>query len=117
MMDKYIEELYMQHYSHFCPGPMYINKEGKEITVDEWEKLLVDSSDYKIIGRNEINNKHISTIWLGLKSLGGYFETVVFNNNHEYTDEYYERYMTLEEAKEGHARIVEEYSRKIYEKV
>ena len=63
----------------------------------------------RIIARNEINRRRISTVFLGLNHNFGegkplLFETMIFDGKH---DEYQERYSTKEEALAGHAKAVE----------
>ena len=90
----------------------YYDKEGKEITLEEWMALMerTDSKKedgYYRIGYDEKKGIRISTVWLGMNHnhyLGGpplIFETMIFGGEH---DQYQERYSTLEEAQEGHAK-------------
>lgn len=56
----------------------YQDKQGKEITRDEWCELLGDY-EYRKIKTDEIDDLLISTIWLGMKHAGyTYFETMIF---------------------------------------
>ncbi len=89
----------------------YRDREGRPISLDDWTKLF-ENSDYKIVERDVVDDKVISTVWLGSphmgageKGMGAYFETMVFSNDWSFEDEYCERYETLGEAVEGHKRI------------
>lgn len=60
----------------------YYDREGKEISVEEWGRLFEDKS-YQILKQDSIRSFFISTIWLGLDH--GWtcdelhiFETMVF---------------------------------------
>lgn len=94
---------------------MYYAKNGDEITMEQWGKLLGDM-EYKRVGEDHLpDGRWISTVWLGLDhswALDGpdtpilIFETMVFDGD-SFADEYVERYTTEQQAIEGHARIVE----------
>lgn len=86
----------------------YYNRQGKEITIDEWYKLFTE--EYKRIARDKIGESDISTVWLGLdhgwedNSAPVIFETLVFNGP---LDGVMEHYSTEEEAIKGHAAMIE----------
>lgn len=96
----------------------YKDKFGNKITADQLEMHLWDNQ-YKIIKQENIGKYFISTVWLGVPfgtfPPHDYFETIVFTNISDdvidHSEELY-RYRTLEEAKEGHERIVKEYKEK-----
>jgi len=102
--------------NYYNPIPMnYYNKQGEKITIEEWCSLFKDRS-YKIIKQEELENgKFVSTVWLGLDyqleegEPPLIFETMVFPMEGNWDEEYCERYSTLEEAEEGHRRIVNKY--------
>lgn len=87
---------------------MYFDKEGNTISMEDWAKLFKDPK-YKKIAVNSLDNgKRVSTVWLGLDHSFGpgrklIFETMIFPEC-----EYCERYETIEEARKGHLRAVEE---------
>lgn len=91
------------------------NKEGEPIDSMTWLKLL-EEKDYKIIRQETLPNKKIvSTIWLGLDHSFGQgepliFETMVFKEKGNYTEEACQRYSTLKQAQAGHRKMVEEYN-------
>ncbi|MBP8689262.1 hypothetical protein KBH77_02835 [Patescibacteria group bacterium] len=95
---------------------MFYNKQGEKITRSEFTSLIVDK-DYVAVKQKKLKNgKFISTVWLGLdysicdgKVL--IFETMVFPEFGDCENEFCERYSTLEEAMEGHERIVKEYEK------
>lgn len=91
----------------------FYDKDGNPISIEELEPLHADYN-YRQIGRDHIGQILVSTVWLGVNhnfSRSGpplIFETVVFNAPEEsMLDDYCERYATEEEAKAGHARVVE----------
>ena len=88
--------------------PEYYNIDGEPIDMMTWAKLF-GMTEYKIVERTIVNKYLISTVWLGLNHniWDGpplIFETMVFYNTGQ--DDYMERYSTLEQAKQGHIRIV-----------
>lgn len=80
---------------------------GKTISMEEWCELFKQPG-YKIIEQTEIApDVLVSTVWLGSNHRFGpgpplIFETLVFGGDH---DGDMDRYSTLPEAIEGHARI------------
>ncbi len=63
------------------------------------------------VGNDNIEGKHVSTVWLGTNHNYGYgspllFETMIFHGD-SYADEYCERYSTWDEAVEGHKKAVQ----------
>jgi hypothetical protein len=88
---------------------MYFDKEGNQITFNEWSKLFSDKG-YQIIKKTTVGIHEVSTIYLGMtwefsdgKPL--IFETMVFPEC-----EICERDATETEAVATHARIVSEIS-------
>jgi hypothetical protein len=98
---------------------IYRDKEGNEINIEQLEKFLRDDS-YRIV-RQDILQKHfISTVWLGVPHglfRNECFETMVFSMDEGTTDPRSklgkslecERYITMQEAIEGHEKILKEY--------
>jgi hypothetical protein len=109
--------------------PRYYAKDGNEMDLIEWAIKLANPK-YKIIKQELVGEYQVSTVWLGLDHSYGIgppliFETMVFGfidkqtTRRDTVDEG-ERYSTVYEAEEGHARyvkkweerVVEEYARK-----
>ena len=94
---------------------MYYNKQGEEITIEEWGKLITDK-DYKIIKQEDIkNNRWVSTVWLGSDHQFGegeplIFETMVFPKG-DWGELDVRRYTTEEEAIKGHKEMVEKWNK------
>lgn len=77
-----------------------------------WAKWFESSHSQRIVARTELPNYLVSTVFLGLNHGWGdtelWFETMVFTAG---GGEDCERYTTLEEAKAGHERMVEKWSK------
>ena len=63
------------------------------------------------LGNDIINDKHISTVWLGLyhNYFGGdplLFETMVFDESRGGSEIYIDRYTTWDEAVKGHQKAI-----------
>jgi len=89
---------------------LHYDKEGREITFWQWGKLH-DCVEYIRIADDTIGPYWVSTVWIGLNhNWGGgpplIFESMVFKGDESDLD--CVRYSTLEQALEGHARMVEE---------
>lgn len=97
------------------------DKEGNIIDNDKFSKLISDWP-YQVVKQDYVNGKYwISTVWLGVpyfspSGWNKYFETMVFgieNGVPNYAKQYdLTRYETLDQAKVGHAAVVEEYKNK-----
>ena len=94
---------------------MYYNKQGEEITIEEWQELMNDR-DYKIIKQEDIkNDRWVSTVWLGSDYQFGegaslIFETMVFPKG-DWGELDVRRYTTEEEAIKGHKEMVEKWNK------
>jgi hypothetical protein len=92
--------------------PRYYDKEGKPIEdVFKWAKMFEDK-DYSRVGLFERPWVKVSTVWLGLNHNWGegaplIFETMAFAPH--MTEVCQERYATLAQAEEGHAKAVKKY--------
>ena len=100
----------------------YRDKEGNQISPEKMEALLGDPNNYRMVARDYYKNLRISTVWLGVPFWGGtaddgfypdcYFETMIFDDskkdNREWSSLYLERYRILQEAQEGHKKIVQD---------
>jgi hypothetical protein len=109
-----------------CPDNLFTDN------ITEWDKKmryvngLMGDRDYKIIKQEDLPNGYwVSTVWLGLDHRFGdttglpvIFETMVFNHKwgRSMADHDMERYCTEEEARAGHARMVEKWKDKPNEK-
>ena len=86
------------------------NEKMKEVDLMTWGRWL-DNADRHIGDDRFDNGVRVSTVFLGIDhGLGErplWFETMVFGLPDD--EEVQERYQTIEEAKEGHARYVEKY--------
>ena len=87
----------------------YILQDKKAMSVDllAWAKWLETADRH--VAKDEIGDVRISTVFLGLNHQWGdgpplLFETLVFGG--KFNDEM-DRYSTWEEAKKGHAEMVE----------
>lgn len=91
----------------------YYDMQGNPIDMQEWVVLF--GKKERIIKQETLpNGKFVSTVYLGLDhsfGMGGplIFETMVFPKKGDGHDIDIKRYATLEEAKEGHKRMVEKY--------
>jgi len=89
----------------------YFLNEDKTIrpcTVEEWEKQFRKD---RHVGHEIINNKRVSTVWLGIDH-GLYgkpelFETMVFEDPNHPCEIYCKRYATWDEAAEGHKKAID----------
>ena len=66
----------------------------------------------KHVGKDIINGKLVSTVWLGVdhNHFGGHpllFETMVFESEDVWVDIYCERYSTWDEAIAGHEKAIQ----------
>lgn len=84
--------------------------EGKIIKIVEMEEWAAWMSVAdKSVGKTEVGDASVSTVFLGIDhSFGGdtpiLFETMIFGGEH---DQYQERYSTYKKAKQGHLDAVE----------
>lgn len=95
----------------------YYDRQGNPISMRDWTRLSTwDAREngyaYKVVARDEIGTYLVSTIWLGLNHafMPGpplIFETMVFADE-DWSGAEQLRYSTEEEARAGHARLVEE---------
>ena len=100
--------------------PMYFRMDGTpyegENPVLQWGKDFENVAARRIGDAKLPNGYRVSTVWLGLdhNHWGGpplIFETMVFPID-SFDELQTERYSTLKEAKAGHERMVEEWSKK-----
>lgn len=88
----------------------HYDKDGKPITMMECAELFEDK-EYRRVEWTELGkDEYVSTVWLGLDHGFGEERPLIFESMAFYDDDWREcrRYSTLEEAKEGHQKLVEE---------
>ena len=86
---------------------MYLDKNGKPITREEWSALFGNMA-YKRIAHDPIPGGHLSTVWLGLNHAVGEGPPLIFESLTFWSgEEVMQRYSTLEEAAAGHAELLE----------
>ena len=93
---------------------IYFDPDGNPLTLMEWaqmfERRKEGIADWWCIGKTEVGDNEVSTVWLGLNH-NFYpdgppliFETMVFGPGRY--DDYQRRYTTREQAKIGHEETV-----------
>ena len=94
---------------------MYFGRDGKPISMQEWVDVVQNRPEEKFVAKTELDSgRVVSTVWLGLNHRFEdgpplIFETMVFPQQNNWGEEDMERYSTLEEAKEGHERMVDKW--------
>lgn len=95
----------------------YYNRDGSEMTREEWLTSYESNRGKKRVAETTLpDGKWVSTVWLGLNHSYGdgppmIFETMVFENKQNLSEEDCEQYSTEAEALEGHQRMVEKWSK------
>jgi hypothetical protein len=91
------------------------DRQGRPITIRE---AAAKPSDYRMVAQHWVRGWRVSTVWLGMDAGGNpgpaplIFETMIFPPGDEtwealgLDDEYQERYLTEEEAHDGHDRAL-----------
>lgn len=93
----------------FHMGALYVDKELKPLSLEEWGTLFEDFS-YRLIARTPIGNVRINTVWIGVAvPRCTPFETGIFIDD-EMKEEY--RHATEEEAIDFHLSMVYAYLNK-----
>lgn len=96
----------------FCGRPQHYILEGgklKPVPLLVWARWLDNPDNNRQIADARIDGVRISTVFLGLdhnwqpEGPALVFETMIFGGDH---DGFCERYATLDEAKQGHKRVV-----------
>lgn len=88
------------------------DREGNPISLEEYLRLFSDAS-YQRVEATMVGTAFVSTVWLGVDHQYGdgpplIFETAVFDATHpSWQEEYLDRYATEDDARAGHARVVE----------
>lgn len=86
----------------------YYDKHGQPLDFEQWI-LLHEDDTYCVIGRDEVGDVLVSTVWLGYPSPNTLFETMVFwVSTHTNGDLPQVKWATLEEAQAGHKAMVEQ---------
>lgn len=93
------------------------NKNAIPCTKREWENQREEmrKNDSIHVARDKINNKWISTVWLGLNhnfideddNRPHIFETMILDEEKDEWMNYEERYSTWAEAEEGHKKALQ----------
>ena len=86
----------------------YYDREGRPMEMMAWTRRF-SNLDYKRVASDYDGDVHVSTVWLGLDHSFGegpplIFETLVFGGP---LDGEMDRYSTLEQARAGHAAMLE----------
>jgi hypothetical protein len=92
--------------------PWY-DRQGKLINLVQYVKLLIDDEEkYRRVAQDQVGPYDVSTIWLGVsfRQPPEIFETMVFVYGKDIATR---RYLTEEEAIEGHKEMVEEFRTKV----
>jgi len=94
----------------------FYDRQGRSMTLIAWAESFENNRQVAltILG----DGTRISTIWLGVDHGRHFghdapliFETMVFHSEKKYTDIDCQRYSTEAEAIDGHARMVEKWTR------
>jgi len=94
-------------------GMGYYDRQGNPMEGTMAWATLSEKADYKRVAQDQVGHFWVSTVWLGLDHSFGsgpplIFESMVFDHSDsDESDVWCERYSTEEEAREGHARIVD----------
>lgn len=101
---------------HVVEYTSHYDKSGNPISMRDWVRLREHGGrDYIVVQQDHVGPYFVSTVWLGLDhgmrlSNEGYrpiiFETMVFRDDESDLDCW--RYSTEDEAREGHARMLEQ---------
>ena len=91
---------------------IYFDREGQAIPLERWAELVEDPT-YRVLLHDILpNGRCVSTIWTGIdfrpRSL--IFDTTVFAGCGDIRMLAQERWFTEREAREGHARLVEQWT-------
>lgn len=78
-------------------------------SVEEWARWFETNTETRIVGRDDVEGQHVSTVFLGIDHawLGGpplLFETMIFGGPY---DTYQWRWSTRPGAEAGHSHVVE----------
>ena len=94
----------------------YYDKDGSPMEMMEWgDKKQINDPEYKRVAETTLTDgTWISTVWVGLDMQFGdgpplIFETMVFLSKDNLDEQDMDRYSTLEEAMEGHDRMVKQW--------
>lgn len=101
---------------------MYYDKDGRNITLDQYCDLLESDPKYIFVKQEQVGEFFVSTVWLGVNhnfiddSLPLIFETIIFKGEERSTTEIW-RYATIEEAIENHDAAVSDLKNGTHERV
>jgi len=95
----------------------YYGMDGQRISMEEWSELYTGTQSQRIVDQTTLpGGVFVSTVLLGIDHGWGQshapiiFETMVFADESGGTDRDMERYATVEQAREGHARMVTKWT-------
>lgn len=94
----------------------YYDRDGNPMTMGQWAERFEDNA-YKRVAFDSVGDFEISTVWLGLDHQYGdgeplIFETMVFGSSPNEENEM-RRYTSEDEARAGHAEIVQSLSQSV----
>jgi hypothetical protein len=98
---------------------MFYDKDGSPIERLEYVARKYEDPGYKRVAETTLpDGKWISTVWLGIDHNYGsgpplIFETMVFESKDNLGELALDRYSTLEEAEDGHEKMVKLWSHEI----
>ncbi len=90
---------------HFKPHPFIWDRDLNSISLARWNELY-SQFGYVVVGRTQISNVLISTVWIGISVAKRPFETIVFIDGEPVTDE---RHANEAEAQEYYLTKVKFY--------
>ena len=91
---------------------IYFDREGQAIPLERWAELVEDHG-YRVLLHDILpNGRCVSTIWTGIdfRPTPLIFDTAVFAGCGDIRILAQERWFTEREAREGHARLVEQWT-------
>jgi hypothetical protein len=98
------------------PHGLYYNRQGEPMTPEEFATLMENPESRRVADTTLPDGKWVSTVHLGLDHGFGtgapvIFETMVFPSQAEPRELDSDRYCTEAEARAGHARMVEKWTK------
>lgn len=87
-----------------------VNKEVVPCTLAESARFQLENPKARYVAKDRVGPYSVSTVFLFVRHLGGWFETAVFRDG---TVVEVERYETNNDAVFGHIIMVEKYEKKL----
>jgi hypothetical protein len=107
----------MDNLEDILSKPDKYDKNGRPITLRQWAETFEHDPEYKRVAQTTLpDGKWVSTVWLGinynLTEEGPLliFETMVFESKDHLVELDIDRYSTVEEAEQGHLRMVDKWT-------